>query len=96
MMKKLPGLIRAAMPRPLISPHGFFAAAVVLSLLFGVCHALGWRDYSTILSGNMLPEGKTDLGILYVLAYFGFVIVFPILVLASAIFWLLLRPWRRP
>ena len=95
MMNNFGRLIRVAMPCRFISPHGFFAAAVVLTLVFAACHALGWREYAAFLSGNRLPEGQTAMGMVYVLAYFSFVIIAPIMVFASAIFWLFLRPWRR-
>ena len=95
MMKKLYSLVRIAAPRQVISPRGFFAAALVLSLLFAVCHVLGWREYTGFLSGNSLTEGQAARGIAYALAYFSFAVAVPIMVLASAIFWLLLGPWRR-
>jgi hypothetical protein len=88
-------LLQMALARPWVSPHGFLAVAVVLGLLFAACHVFGWREYAGFLSGNTLTDGQTALGIAYVLAYFGCVVIAPVLALASAIFWLLLGPWRQ-
>ncbi len=95
MMSTFRRLIRVAMPRQLISPHGLLFAAVALGLLFAVCHTFGWRDHTAFLSGTMPLDGQTVLGIVYAVAYFSVVIIAPILILAAVIFALLLRPWRR-
>ncbi len=88
MMGKLKRLI---LPRRLVSPGGFVRAALALSLLYAVCHGLGWREHTAFLSGGE-PLGLR--GVIYVVAYLGFVLVVPILVLAAGVFGLLLRPQR--
>lgn len=95
MMSTFGRLIRVAMPRQLISPHGLLIAAVALGLLFAVCHTLGWRDYTAFLSGTMPLDGQTVLGIVYAVAYFSVIIVVPMLVLAAVIFSVLLQLGRR-
>jgi hypothetical protein len=96
MTAKLRSLI---VPRRLIGPGGFLWAALGLCLLYFICHLMGWREYTAFLSGSAPPgEQGTHgllLGVVYMAAYFGFVLVAPVLVLASGIFALLLRPWRR-
>ncbi len=99
MMGRTKSFLLALLPRRLVSPCGFVWAALVLCLLYAVCHALGWREYTSFLSGSA-PVGERSnlalvLGIVYVLSYFGFVLLAPILALAAAIFALLLHIWRR-
>ena len=93
-MRSCHSLIRLAVPRHFVSPHGFLVTAAALCLLYAVCHGLGWREYATFLSGNMDSDTHVTLGVIYVAAYFGCAVVVPILVLASAIFTLLLRSCR--
>ena len=92
-------LFVAAVPRRLISPCGFVWAAAALCLSYSVCHVLGWREYTAFLSGSVAGGERAGLclafGIVYAAAYFGFVLIAPVLLLASAIFALLLRV-RRP
>ena len=98
MMGRTKNFIVAVTPRPLFSPRGFVWAAVAVCLLYAVCHVLGWREYTAFLSGSASAGERTDLrlvlGLVYVAAYFSFALVAPILLLASAIFALLLHPWR--
>ena len=91
-------LLLAVVPCRLVSPSGFVWAAVALCLFYAVCHALGWREYTAFLSGSA-PTGEQAasgfvLGIVYFVAYVGFVLVAPILVVASGLFTLLLRACR--
>jgi hypothetical protein len=90
--------ILAIVPRPLISPCGFSRAAVLLCLFYMLCDGLGWREYTAFLSGSV-PAGQQAVsgllfGILYAASYFGFVLVVPILILASVIFAFLPRGGR--
>ena len=65
---------------------------MLLAVVYGVAHAAGLREYTSILCG--MPPGsgwRSFLGAAYILLYLGFVIVVPILVLGAAIFALLLR-----
>ena len=92
MMGRLKNFIAAAAPRRLFSPLGFVWMAVAACLLYAVCHGLGWREYAAFLSGSAPASDLClGLGIVYVIAYFGFVLVAPILFLAAGIFAVLLR-----
>jgi hypothetical protein len=85
----------AVIPRRLVSPHGFAISALLIWVAFGICHALGWREYSSILSGNLAAaDGQVAMGVAYVMSYFGCVVAAPILLLAAALFVALLRPKR--
>ena len=87
MIGRTKNFIVAVAPHRLITPRGFMWAALPLCLLYAVCHVLGWREYTAFLSGSAPAGERTDLGLLlgivYVVAYFGFVLVAPILLLAA-------------
>ena len=83
----------------LASPTCFLIIAVALAVSFLVFHLLGWREYTSILSGTTPAGGgggmQFVLGIIYVTAYFAFALASPILVLAGLILAGLLRVGRR-
>ncbi len=95
MIGRARNFIVAVAPRRLFTPRGFLGAAAAVCLLYAVCHVLGWREYTAFLSGSAPAGEPADLclvlGIVYAAAYFGFVLVAPILLLASGIFALLLH-----
>ena len=76
---------------PLFSPRGLLVRAVLIVLVFVLCHAAGLREKTSILCGTS-PTGDVDdmlsitLAALYMLAYFGALVVAPILILASGVF----------
>ncbi len=95
------------MPSPstaLASPSPAFARAwlsraVLPAILLLVFHLLGWREMVTILSGTV-PEGYSPRrpmirSAAYMLAWFGTVILTPILAIATFLRWTLER-WRPP
>jgi len=91
-MPKLSELIRA----PFLSPLGFVARALLLALVFGACELAGWREHTTFISGTAASaeagiSSSVTLGLIYMLAYFGFVLVAPILLLAAG----MLTLWQR-
>lgn len=91
-MPKIRELIRA----PFLSPLGFVARALLLAVLFGVCELAGWREHTTFISGTVTTaatgiNASVMFGLIYMLAYFGFVLAAPILFLAAAFLIL----WRR-
>ena len=80
---------------PLFSPEGFVVWAAVLSAGFGICHAAGLREYTSAISLTF-PEGVTPqtaaaLGMAYLVMYFIFVLVVPVLLLGAGVFALLRR-----
>ncbi len=77
------------------SPEGFVVRAVAIAVLFLVCHLLGLRQYTTIASGSAPPSLGSEsvgaaLGVIYIAAYFGFVVLAPILLIGAGLFAL----WR--
>lgn len=81
---------------PWSSPAGLVARACVVLLGFALVHACGWREHTTFLSGTPTTaaigrETAALLGVVYICAYLGAVVIAPILLLAGA----LLAAWRR-
>ncbi len=73
----------------LFSPKDFLRRAVVLATLFLALHVAGLREYTSILNGTVvsaeLGRGMSAfLGLAYVFAYLGFVLLVPMLLLAAA------------
>ena len=80
------------MKSSIVSPRGLASAALFLAVAYGAAHALGLRADATILSGTAPPDpGGTTLGLVYVVLYFGFVVLAPILAIAAALMALLGR-----
>ena len=81
--------------RRLVTPVGFLKAAATLAVVYLACHLLGWREHASFLSGTISSDTagitRTLMGVLYVLAYFSFVLAVPILVLGAGIFAVLLH-----
>jgi len=74
---------------PFLSPRGFVTRALLLTFIFGICELAGWREHTTFISGTATSvdagiNSSVTFGLIYMLAYFGFVLVAPILLLAAA------------
>lgn len=69
-------------PRLSLSPRGFLTAALGLSVVFGILHLIGGREETRFLSGT---QANLQLGMLYLVFYFSFVVVVPTLVLAAGV-----------
>jgi len=70
-----------------IIEHRFMVYALLLTLLFLVVHAAGFRQYTGILSGTHAIDRMSQyFGILYIVSYFCLVVVSPIFLIAN---WLL-------
>ncbi len=72
-----------------LTTRGFWVPALLINLLYGIVHAAGLRAYTAFLSGTSVgPNGETSaaFGITYLLLYFGWTVVSPILLLASFFF----------
>jgi hypothetical protein len=62
----------------------FLAYAVVISLLFFGAHLFGFREYTGILSGTAsLSKHHQYYGAIYIILYMCFVVIVPILLIAS-------------
>ena len=83
--------------RPYI--RGFFIRAVLWSLAFGVVHLLGFRAYTSMLSGTGSVAILQRLaGAAYLLLYAGFVFLVPVLLIAAGLvkgLALTSGPWMR-
>ena len=78
------------------SPKDFVRRALFISVAFFILHLAGLKDFTTILNGTMgsveLGWGMSAfLGLIYICAWLGFVVLAPILLLAAA----LLTVWNR-
>ncbi len=84
---------------PWLSPTSFVVWAGVFALAYVACALAGMREDTTFLSGTVAGGrgwSSTQNGCAaYLLAYFGFVLVAPILLLAAALLALWLRLTRR-
>lgn len=79
-----------------VSPMGFVMAAGSITCAFALLHIAGLRESTTILSGTAPPGGgSSGLGILYVVMYFAFVVIAPILAIAAVVMALFMRYFRR-
>lgn len=78
----------------LFSPRGLAFRALLLAACYAVCEVAGLRENATFLSGTQAASawnGTVWRGLLYLFAYYGFVLAAPILLIASA----LLMTWDR-
>jgi hypothetical protein len=85
-----------------LSPLGFVLTAAFFALVYAGCELAGLRESTTFLSGTAVGgdwPATVRLGAIYLLAYFGLVMVVPILLLAAALLVLwqrLVRPSKIP
>jgi hypothetical protein len=88
----------------LVSPVSLLVVAAVLTIAYTACHAAGWRQHVSIFSGTLSVSSPAATQIalagLYAGLYFAFVLLVPVLVLASVLqllgLRLLLRKSPRP
>lgn len=83
-----------------VSPAGFVLAAVAIAVIFALVNALGFRPYIVVLIGAAPQGGHADhsavlAAIVYAVAALAFILLAPVLVIAAAIFTVLLAR-RRP
>jgi len=69
------------------------SGAILLSLGFLMCHVVGGRECTSVLSGTYPSAGALGefailLGLMYAVAYMVVVILVPILILGAGIVWL--------
>ncbi len=75
---------------PWHSPVGLILHGLLFLVLFLACHLAGWRECTTILSGTSptgdIADKSAQLrGILYVLTWFGMLLLTPIFLIAAAL-----------
>ena len=71
-----------------LSSRNFLRLAVLLAVLFGIVHLVGLREYTSVLNGTLGNvevgwRASVFLGATYILAYLGFVLLMPSLILAA-------------
>ncbi len=87
--------LERAFGAPMLSPAGLALRACLLWLAFGLVHALGLREYTTVLSGTPVGGLAPTLGgVFYVILDFGAVVAAPIALIAGVL--LLLVPRATP
>ena len=74
----------------MFTPKGLVLRAGLLAVAYGISHAAGWREYTSILCGTAPGGDPHDqvaivLGVLYVALHLSFVLAVPVLLLAAVI-----------
>ena len=93
MNSRSPGLFKRLFRTGVLSPNGLLLRALLLVVAFAICEAAGLRAHTTFLSGTAASAGSWQSsvvwGVTYILAYLGFVLLAPILLLAAVLlsFW---------
>lgn len=87
--------MRKWLKAPMFSPAGFLVRAGVLAVVYAVLTICGVREHMSVLSLTF-PDGTPRglslfLGVIYFLSYFSFLLLVPILVIASGLFSLFRR-----
>jgi len=72
------------------SPKDFVRHAVLIVVVFAIVHLCGLREYTAMISGTMASpdlgaETCTLLAIIYMVCYFGAVVLVPILIIAAGL-----------
>ena len=71
---------------PVFSCRRLVGYAVVFSVFFLIVHGLGFREYTSILSGTCaFGWWEQRFGVVYILLYGCFVLIVPILLIAAAL-----------
>jgi len=78
------------------APRTWLIGAALIAVVYVIEHLLGWRDYTSILSGTLPAAGAEGelnaiLGMLYILTWFAFVILAPILLIGAVLNYALRR-----
>ncbi|HEY6226904.1 MAG TPA: hypothetical protein VI282_07260 [Verrucomicrobiae bacterium] len=75
--------------RMFLSCKAMISWALAIFAMFAILNALGWREFTSVTSGTF-PHGATAMeasvkALAYMAAYFGSVLVAPVLIIAAAI-----------
>jgi len=81
------------------SPGGFFSYAVIITITYFLLEAIGLRSYTSILFGmDSAAAGNSWLAIslagIYLFFYFAFVLLAPIFLLSSILFFFILKVFQ--
>jgi hypothetical protein len=68
---------------------GLLLCAALIGLVFLACHAAGFRESTSVLSGTYTGASSVVSGLAYAAIYMGFVILAPILVVGAGVLFLL-------
>lgn len=84
--------------RLILGPRALLFWATVIVIGFGIVHVLGWREYTTVLSGT-IPSGNSEAeagfkALAYMMAYFSAVLLSPIFLIAAGFTMLIERLLR--
>lgn len=84
--------IRRLWKAEFFSAKDFVIRALFIAVLFAAAHLAGLREYTSFLSGtsantDLSRETVAFLGVGYVLLYFAFLLLVPILLIAAALLW---------
>ncbi len=95
-MKTILLYLKSCWQAEFFSPRGFILRAMFIGVAFLGVHLAGLREYTSVLNGTVGPgsanrELSVVLGVIYVAAYLGFVLLVPILLLAAG----MLEFWQR-
>lgn len=81
-------LRRLLIPADWFSPGFFLSRALFIALIYVIVNAAGLVEYTTFISGTVEGASPTQaalLGLFYMMVYFAFVLVAPILVIAAGL-----------
>ncbi len=95
-MKSILELLRKLWKAGPFSSTAFITRAVIIALLFGLSECLGYREYTTFLSGtsanlNMSWQSAATFGLVHLLLYMGFILLTPIFLITAGLLWF----WNR-
>jgi hypothetical protein len=95
-MKPKPSIVRGILRAPAFSPTGMILRALLIVLSFAIFHSLGWREHTTFISGSQADVAvdrsvSTLCAVAYMAAYFGTVLIAPVLLLTA----ILINLWDR-
>ena len=87
------GFLRMPSLHESLAARGLLSRAVFMSGVFLLLHLLGVRAYTSVLCGTTAATGGpavflSMLGLLYVFAYIGCVVIAPIFAVSAALQWL--------
>jgi hypothetical protein len=73
----------------IIGPRALLFWAATILIAFAIVHALGWREFTTVLSGT-IPKDNTEAeaafkALAYMSTYFATVLLVPTFVIAAAL-----------